>query len=98
MGFILGMLGAASGFKQLGCRIWFMLLKDGSGCRTQNRRVEAGGVAGEQDRTEESVMARIRPPAQAEPALHTGSQVTSQAADPSGTTGGGQSRHRPISR
>lgn len=57
MGFVLSMLGSVGGFKQLGSRIWFMLLKDGPGRRTQDRLVEAGWVAGGGDRAEERVMA-----------------------------------------
>lgn len=56
MGFVLSMLGSVGGFKQLGSRIWFMLLKDDSGRRTQDRLVEAGWVAGGRDRAEERVM------------------------------------------
>lgn len=97
MGFVLSMLGAVGGFKQLGSRIRFMLLKDGSGRRARDRLAEAGWVAGGRDRAEERVMTRVQPPAQAEPAPYTVSQVTSQAVDPPGTTGGGWSRHRPIS-
>lgn len=98
MGFVLSMLGAVGGFKQLGSRIQFMLLKDGSGRRARDRLVEAGWVAGGRDRAEERVMTRVQPPAQAEPAPYTVSQVTSQAVDPPGTPGGGWSRHCPISR
>lgn len=76
MGFVLSMLGAVGGFKQLGSRIRFMLLKDGSGRRAQDRLVEVSWVARGRDRAEERVMTRVQLPAQAEPALYTVSQVT----------------------